>query len=72
MDGASKRFKSVSAKVHDLNYTAVLSESTTEDGELRLRRAKDGLTGILEYNPPDQRFVAFSGHKLRSPFHFGL
>jgi outer membrane lipoprotein-sorting protein len=65
MDAAAKSFKSISAKLHDVNYTAVLSESTSEDGELRLRRAKDGLTGILEYSPPDQRFVAFSGHKVQ-------
>jgi outer membrane lipoprotein-sorting protein len=65
MDGAAKKFKSVSAKLHKVNYTAVLNESTSEDGQLRLRRAKDGLNGILEYNPPDQRIVAFSGHKVQ-------
>jgi outer membrane lipoprotein-sorting protein len=65
MDAAAKRFKSVSARVHDINYVAVLSETTSEDGELRLRRAKDGLIGVLEYNPPDQRIIAFSGHKVQ-------
>ncbi len=65
MDAEAKKFKSVSARLHDVNYTAVLNETTSEDGELRLRRAKDGLNGVLEYNPPDQRIIAFSGHKVQ-------
>lgn len=65
MDASAKRFKSVTAKIHDVNYNTVLNESTSEDGELRLRRTKDGLIGVLEYNPPDQRIVAFSGHKVQ-------
>ena len=65
MDGAAKKFKSVSAKLHQISYNHVLNESTSEDGELRLRHGKNGLTGVLEFNPPDQRMVGFVGNQVK-------
>jgi len=64
MDASAKRFKSVTAKLHQIEYHAILSESTSEDGELRLRRVKNELAGVLIFSPPDPRTIAFVGHKV--------
>lgn len=66
MDVGAKKFKSVSAKVKRLNYTAVLQESTTQTGDLRLlRHGKNGVVGVLHFNPPDEISVGFSGKMVK-------
>jgi outer membrane lipoprotein-sorting protein len=64
MDDSARKFKSVSAKVHKSEYNAVIQDSSSEDGELHLRRGKSGLAGIVQFNAPDERTVHFSGHTV--------
>jgi outer membrane lipoprotein-sorting protein len=64
MDEGAKKLKSVSAKVHEVTYTAVIQDSTSQDGELRLRRSKNGLVGLLHFSLPDDHSVGFSGQTV--------
>ena len=55
MDRAAGEFRSLSAKMNRVQFTAVLSESTEMNGELRLKRAKGGTVGVIEFQQPEQR-----------------
>ncbi len=62
MDEGAKRFHSVTAKLKEVNYTAVLQETSTQTGELWLMRRKSGVVGKMKFDPPGEATVAFSGH----------
>ena len=62
MDEASKKFKSVSARIHETKYTAVIDDKTEEDSKLAAKRAGNGIRGRLEFFGPDARTVAFKGN----------
>lgn len=64
MDRAAKEFKSVSATMHQDDYTAVLNESSREDGELWWKRTKNALRGKVEFRGQDARTVLFHGNLL--------
>jgi outer membrane lipoprotein-sorting protein len=66
MDEGAKKFKSVAANLKRVNYNAVLQESTTQTGDLKLmRRGKSEVIGVLHFNPPDETSIGFSGHTVR-------
>lgn len=65
MDQGSKKFKSVTANVKRVNYTAVLQESTTQTGNLRLLRKGKNVIGVLHFNPPDEVSVGFGGKLVK-------
>src|SRR6266446_1539148 len=64
MDRAAQEFKSVSAKMKRLSYTAVIDESSEATGVMRLKRAKGGTTGVVEFSPPEPRIFHFAGRAL--------
>src|SRR5438552_3245014 len=61
MDKAAAEFRSFSADVKRTEYTAVLSESETSSGAVRMRRTKGGVAGIMEFGEPDPRRMHFDG-----------
>jgi outer membrane lipoprotein-sorting protein len=61
MDDSAKKFKSVSANVHRVEFTAVINESSEEDGQMRLKHAKSGLLGVLVFTGTDARTIGFRG-----------
>lgn len=63
LDAAAKKFKSVAASMHQVDFNAVLKDEqpTKSDADLRIRRSKGGFAGVLNYKPPDARVVAFAG-----------
>jgi len=65
MDRASQEFKAVSAKLKRVSYTAVLDESSEVNGVMRLKRAKGGTIGIVEFAEPEPRVFHFSGRELQ-------
>jgi outer membrane lipoprotein-sorting protein len=65
MDQAAADFRSLTAKMKRLQYTAVLSESTEMEGVVRLRRDKAGITGIVEFQKPDPRTVFIKGKTVQ-------
>lgn len=64
MDRSAKNFHAVSAKMHRVQYTAVLGESSTMDGTIRLERVKGNASGVVEFQPPDPRTVFVSPQKI--------
>lgn len=64
LDRSAQGFQSLSAKMHRVQYTAVLGESTTMEGTMRLRRAKGTTAGVVEFQPPDQRIVFIKGNHI--------
>ena len=64
MDQASKNFKAVSAKMHRVDYTAVIDETSSEDGTLRLKRVKGQLFGVIEFTGEEARSIGFTGHTV--------
>lgn len=70
MDRAAVDFRSVSAKMKRVQFTAVLSESSEMDGVMRLRRNKKAVEGVVELrepNPskPNPRTIFVSGNKVQ-------
>ena len=61
MDSAAHEFHSLSATMKRVHFTAVLSESEEINGVVRLRRAKDGTTGVMEFQQPEERTVFIKG-----------
>lgn len=65
MDRAAKDFRSVSASVKTMDFTAVLSESTTSTGSLAMRRTKNGNEVLIKFSEPDPYEVHLTGHTAR-------
>lgn len=66
MDKAALEFRSFSADVKRTEFTAVLSESETSSGSVRVRRAKGGVTGLMEFGEPDPRRIRFDGRTAQT------
>ena len=62
MDKAAKEFKSATASLKQVEYTAVIDEKTTEDGVLHLKRVHGNVMLRVNFDPPNQRVVALNGH----------
>jgi len=65
MDRSAQSFRSLSGRMHRVQFTAVLGESTAMEGAIRLKRAKDGTTGVVEFEPPDPRTVFIKGKSVQ-------
>ncbi|MEP6961406.1 MAG: hypothetical protein ABI995_04975 [Acidobacteriota bacterium] len=64
MDVASKGVQSFSADVKRTEFTAVLNEKLESTGNMRLRRGKIGVTGVVEFQKPDPLVFHFLGGKV--------
>jgi outer membrane lipoprotein-sorting protein len=65
MDRAAQDFRSLSATMKRIQYTAVISESNEMDGVVRLKRIKNGTVGIVDFQHPEQRTVYVNGHNIQ-------
>lgn len=65
MDQAAGDFRSLTAKMKRLQYTAVLSETSEMEGVVRLRKTKSGIMGVVEFQKPDPRTVFISGKTVQ-------
>jgi len=65
MDRAAKDFRSVTASVKKIDFTAVLNESTTSAGSLAMRRTKNGNEVLVKFSEPDPYVLHLSGHIAR-------
>lgn len=62
MDSAAKQFQSYSANVKRIDYTKVLDSTDESTGTMRLKRAKMGITGIMDTTAgPDHTIIHFDG-----------
>ncbi len=67
MDQAASGFHSMSADVQMLTYTAILSDTTTENGTLKMQREKNNdVHAIIDFSgATDARIIAFLGRIVR-------
>jgi len=67
MDQAAPAFLGMSADVRMSTYTAILSDTTTENGTLKMQRLKNGdMRAILDFSAAtDARVIAFLGKIVR-------
>jgi outer membrane lipoprotein-sorting protein len=65
MDAAAKDFKSMSAKLKQIEYTAVIDDSSEKSGEVRLKRAKNSTIGQVQFLKPEPQTIHFDGRKFQ-------
>lgn len=65
MDRAAGEFRSLSATMKRIHYTAVLSETETMDGTVRLKRVKGATVGVLEFKQPETRTIFINGKSVQ-------
>src|SRR5215831_16286328 len=68
MDQAAPQFKSYTAAMKRQEYNAVLDETTVSKGSMRLKRAKTGMTGVIEFTEPDPMTVYLNGKTVERYF----
>jgi outer membrane lipoprotein-sorting protein len=62
MDQAAKTFRSLSADVRRTDYSALFSETNSEDGKLKMmKRAKSGVVLLAEFTGRDPRTIHIAG-----------
>jgi outer membrane lipoprotein-sorting protein len=61
MDQSAAQFKAVSAKVKQQDFNAVLSDTTTSDGVIRIKKSKSGASMVIEFSEPDPRTIYVAG-----------
>src|SRR5579872_3866601 len=64
LDRTAPTFHAFSADLTSVTYTAVIQESVTEKGSMRLKRNKREMTMLVEFSPPNRKSVAVHGQKL--------
>ncbi len=66
MDKAAPDFHAISASVEMTTYTAILSDTTKENGTLKMQRLKAGdVRAIIQFSGEDARDIAFLGKIVR-------
>ncbi|MBV8845602.1 MAG: hypothetical protein JO307_22575, partial [Bryobacterales bacterium] len=65
MDAAAKDFKSFTAKLTRNDYTAVLNESEQMTGTMAMRRTKNGMEALTQFDEPNPHAIYFSGRTVR-------
>ena len=66
LDQAARGFRGMTAKIKKISHTAVIKESTEETGRITLFRPKPrDLKMLAEFTAPEERAVAFDGHKVQ-------
>lgn len=65
MDKAAGEFKSLSATMKRIHYTAVLSETEETDGTVRLKRVKGTTVGVIEFKQPETRTIFVNGKSVQ-------
>lgn len=67
MDQAAPNFHAISANVRMLTYTAILSDTTIENGTLKMQRLKPGdVRAVIDFSgQTDAREIAFFGKIVR-------
>jgi outer membrane lipoprotein-sorting protein len=65
IDSGAPKFAGMAADVEKLQFTKVISDKSTESGTILIRRSKPKELQVkIEFNKPDQRFIALRGQKV--------
>ena len=66
MDASARAFRSFTAKVKRVEYTAVLSDTSERQGSVRLQKTREGVSGVMEFDLPDHSIVRFGGKTVET------
>lgn len=61
MDASAKTFQSFTAKLKQIDYTDVLHESSESNGEIRVKRNKNGMIALVSFSDPAPKTMHFAG-----------
>lgn len=65
LDQAGSQFKGMAAQFKYVKYTAIVNESSTSTGTIKIKRPKPGeLLGRFDFEAPDKKIVVMSGQKV--------
>jgi len=64
MDAAARQFQSFSARVKRTDFTAAIQDYETMNGVVRMRRAKNGVQGEMDFSDPDPHTISFAGRTM--------
>jgi outer membrane lipoprotein-sorting protein len=65
IDEAAAGFRSLSADLHKVSHTAVINESTVDDGTILFKRPKPhDMRMLIDIKKPDQKTVTLQGRKV--------
>ncbi|MGD1093691.1 MAG: outer-membrane lipoprotein carrier protein LolA [Bryobacteraceae bacterium] len=65
MDRAAKDFKSMTAHIKKIDYTAVIDESAEQTGEVRLKGGKGGTVWLLDFQTPEPSTIRVDNKEAR-------
>ncbi len=65
MDRNAATFKSVTANVRSVQYTAVIKEEDVSEGTMRMKRSRKDVQFLMEITSPDKKAVSVSGTKVQ-------
>jgi outer membrane lipoprotein-sorting protein len=65
VDRGAQQFKSVSAKMKRLEYTAVIDDSSQSTGQFRMKREKGSLVAVLDFQEPEPRTIHLNGREVQ-------
>lgn len=63
LDATSSSFRSASASIERITHTAIINESLSETGSMKMLRDKGAVLLYIEFTKPDVKQYAFSGRK---------
>lgn len=63
MDTAAASFKSLTAKLRHVNYTSIISDTSEQNGEIRVLKTSKGLSMVIEFSGQDPTIIAFADRK---------
>jgi outer membrane lipoprotein-sorting protein len=63
MDAAAASFRSMTASISRVSYTAIINDKTEESGSIRVLKTSRGASMLVEFEGPDRKAIAFSDRK---------
>lgn len=65
MDRSAETFQGMTANLTQLQHTAIINEDDRDSARVRLKKAKDGLRGYVEFAEPNRRTIGFQNRQLQ-------
>lgn len=63
LDATSSSFRSATASIERITHTAIINESLSESGSMKMLRDKGAVLLSIDFTKPDEKHYAFSGRK---------
>ena len=64
MDKSAESFRSMTADLTQLNHTEVINDNETLNATVRMKKAKDGIVGRVDFGEPNRKIVYIRERKL--------